>query len=138
MQHVAGALSKEQGLLLFQQQMVVPYAKGTALMLLPATQIVVLVSNSSSCNHLVITGEHFSVDCQWSTWSNWTDCSATCGGGTQLRSRLVEQVAQNGGLICSGSLVESKACNTQTCVPPQGKVIKENILFKSFHLSHHT
>ena len=124
MQHVAGAFSKEQGLKLLQPQMAVPYAKGTTLVLLPATQIVVLVSNSSSCNYLVITGQHFSVDCQWSTWSNWTDCSATCGGGTQLRSRLVEQVAQYGGSICSGSAFESQACNTQTCVPPQGKVIE--------------
>ena len=62
------------------------------------------------------------MDCQLSTWSSWIDCSTTCGGGTQHRSRVVEKVAQNGGVICSGSLVETQACNTQTCVPPQGKV----------------
>ena len=112
---MAGALSKEQGLKQFQQQMAVLYAKVATLMLLTAAQIVVLVSNSSYSHYLVITGQPFSVDCLWSNWSTWTNCSATCGGGIELRSRLVEQVAQYGGSICSGSAFESQACNTQSC-----------------------
>ena len=78
------------------------------------------------------------VDCQLSTWSTWVACSATCGGGTQHRSRVVEKVAQNGGVICSGSLVETQTCNTQTCVPPQGKVTEKKLCIKVSHLSHHT
>jgi len=49
------------------------------------------------------------VDC---VMSEWSACSATCGGGT--RTRTVVTPAQFGGQAC-GSLEE--ACNTQSCKP---------------------
>ena len=52
-----------------------------------------------------------SVNCTWSAWTAWTSCSATCGGGSQLRSRFVKEAAQNGG-NCEGDSVESQACGT--------------------------
>ena len=51
LQHVAGALSKEQGLWLFQPQMAVLYAQGTTLILLSAALLVALVSNLSFCHY---------------------------------------------------------------------------------------
>jgi len=48
------------------------------------------------------------VNCEWSDWSA---CSASCGGGTQTRTILIE--ANYGGLECEGSA--SRACNTQAC-----------------------
>ena len=57
-----------------------------------------------------------------STWSTWVDCSTTCGNGTQLRSRLVEQYPENGGAQCNGSLIESQMCNNQSC-PSQGQYV---------------
>ena len=55
------------------------------------------------------------VNCTWASWTTWGTCSATCGRGTQLRSRYVEYTAQNGGDPCSGESVESQACATTAC-----------------------
>jgi Spondin-like TSP1 domain len=54
------------------------------------------------------------VDCVVSSWSNWTDCSTRCGGGTQSQSRTVVTAAANGGAACP-TLSQSQACNTQGC-----------------------
>ena len=56
-----------------------------------------------------------SVNCMWSGWTPWNDCSASCGGGTQLRYRTVEQTAENGGQMCEGEPSESQACGTNAC-----------------------
>lgn len=54
------------------------------------------------------------VNCQVSGWSDWSACTASCGGGTQSRSRTVQVSPQNGGDVCP-SLTESQSCNTQSC-----------------------
>jgi len=52
----------------------------------------------------------------WSPYSEWSLCSASCGGGTQTRSRTCTNPAPaNGGAQCVGSAVESQSCNTQPC-----------------------
>jgi len=58
---------------------------------------------------------HFE-DGNWGVWSPWATCSATCGGGTQARTRNCDSPApSNGGLICAGSATENQACNTAAC-----------------------
>jgi hypothetical protein len=52
------------------------------------------------------------VDCEGS-WGQWGDCSAACDGGTQSRSYVVTQGAQNGGTACPAD--QSQACNTDAC-----------------------
>ena len=54
------------------------------------------------------------VDCKVSDWSCFGSCSATCGGGTQTRSRVVIQAPLNGGAACP-ALTDSAKCNTQAC-----------------------
>ncbi len=54
------------------------------------------------------------VDCEVDNWTDWGKCSATCGGGTQERTRKVKTQAQNGGKACP-VLTETQACNTQPC-----------------------
>jgi hypothetical protein len=55
----------------------------------------------------------------WSAWGGWGACSASCGGGTQTRSRVCNNPPPSGGgAACSGLSTDSQVCNTQDC-PPQ-------------------
>jgi hypothetical protein len=64
---------------------------------------------TQSCNN-----QTCNVDCQVSSWSDWSSCSKPCGGGQRTRTRTVTQQAQNGGRACP-ALQEVEACNTQQC-----------------------
>jgi len=65
--------------------------------------------------HAVVDVSLFcSVDCKVEDWSSWSDCSATCGGGTKTRGRGVVQEAENGGAPCP-ALEEEESCNTDQC-----------------------
>jgi hypothetical protein len=48
------------------------------------------------------------IDCQWSDWS---ECSLSCGGGTQ--TRIIETYPSNGGQECGNKATQD--CNTQNC-----------------------
>jgi len=54
------------------------------------------------------------VNCQLSEWGGWSKCTAECGGGTQSRQKLVEVAPKHGGLEC-GDMLDSRACNDQSC-----------------------
>ena len=52
----------------------------------------------------------------WSTWGPWKGCSATCGGGAQMRSRHCKHGDKNNvKLGCSGKKFELRLCNTSPC-----------------------
>ncbi|XP_022341552.2 semaphorin-5A-like [Crassostrea virginica] len=55
------------------------------------------------------------VDGYMSAWGSWSACSATCGGGYQMRSRSCHDPVY-GGKPCTGDAVEiNTACNNQSC-----------------------
>ena len=57
-----------------------------------------------------------SVDGGLSEWSQWGECTVSCGTGSQTRSRDCSHPApQYGGNDCSGPLEEIQACNTHSC-----------------------
>jgi len=52
----------------------------------------------------------------WSSYSAWSSCTVSCGGGTQTRTRSCNNPSpQYGGLACSGTDTENQSCNTNTC-----------------------
>jgi len=66
----------------------------------------------NSCNTQVCP-----VDCVVSGWSNWTNCSASCGGGTQSHTRSIITPAVGTGEPCPTDLVGQQDCNTDDCPP---------------------
>ena len=66
---------------------------------------------------MIIFASYFHIeiaDCIWGSWSKWSTCSKSCGGGTQLRSRRVATHETKGGQ-CSGESEEEQECNTDIC-----------------------
>ena len=57
---------------------------------------------------------HCPVDCNVNAYGLWTPCSATCGGGSHMRSRSITNVAAYGGKACP-PLDETETCNTAAC-----------------------
>jgi len=57
---------------------------------------------------------HCPVDCVVGAWSVWDDCSKSCGGGEQQRSRAAGTPAQYGGKQCT-ALSEKRACAASDC-----------------------
>jgi hypothetical protein len=55
------------------------------------------------------------VNCNWGNWNPMSQCSKTCGGGQQSRTRIKLNEASNGGMSCQGGMTENKACNAQGC-----------------------
>lgn len=58
----------------------------------------------------------------WGQWSNYTACTADCGGGLMNRTRICNDPEPlNNGLFCPGNDTEVVECNTLEC--PIGKFV---------------
>ncbi|XP_072186520.1 SCO-spondin [Excalfactoria chinensis] len=56
------------------------------------------------------------VDGAWSTWSPWSRCDRTCGGGRAVRTRsCTRPPPKNGGQRCPGERHQLLLCNAQPC-----------------------
>ena len=62
-----------------------------------------------------LTDNIFAVDCQWSTWGQWSPCSKTCGMATRERTRTEAQEAMNGGAACQGIATQLDVCTSISC-----------------------
>ncbi|KAK6588702.1 thrombospondin type 1 domain-containing [Cryptosporidium xiaoi] len=60
-----------------------------------------------------ISNEECSFGCQVGQWSNWSNCSATCGDGYQSRSRILQVPSY--GKKCELATEEIRKCNESVC-----------------------
>ena len=68
-------------------------------------------------------------DCLWSGYSAWSSCSATCGSGTQVRSRQVLERAHSGGRECQGEAEQFRRCEgVEPCLDLSGGGGRASIL----------
>jgi len=76
--------------------------------------------------------EH-AIDCEMSTWGEWTTCSKPCDMGWKARMRRVVQEAQFGGKACGAdefynqgmSTRQTLPCNIQACGDPTPCVLSD-------------
>ena len=66
--------------------------------------------NVEACNQ-----QECPIDCQWSSWTQWTDCSKSCELGSTSRTRSRAVTEQYGGLPCEGTPVQEAECNREGC-----------------------
>ncbi len=67
----------------------------------------------------------FTSDGDWGSWSSFSDCSVTCGGGNKTQTRKCDSPApSNGGANCTGPDTNTISCNNQEC-PSVGKTIDQ-------------
>ncbi|XP_072421818.1 hemicentin-1-like isoform X1 [Chiloscyllium punctatum] len=58
----------------------------------------------------------------WSPWQPWSECSASCGGGTQLRKRQCNSPPPNGnGRGCPGESFQTASCSYHPCPGVPGR-----------------
>lgn len=57
------------------------------------------------------------IDCQYTDWSQWGECDASCSGGSHMRSRSVTRSAANGGKQCVGPREGTGNCNDDVPCP---------------------
>ena len=67
------------------------------------------LSESQSCNK-----NPCPIQCVVGDWSDWSRCSAICGGGNQTRTRPTLTPPQHGGAPCP-ALSDTQVCNTVSC-----------------------
>ena len=92
------------------------------------------------------------MDGAWGPWGNWEDCSKTCDGGLQSRTRFCDSpLPERGGSICTSSIpfllsmtdngtlleTDNQTCNNHNCpattstttIPPKGKIIDFDFIY---------
>ena len=58
----------------------------------------------------------YSVNGNWGEWSDYGECSRSCDGGQQIRTRQCDNpVPLNGGDDCVGEDAEAVDCNMDIC-----------------------
>ena len=69
---------------------------------------------NQGCHNIFI--QFFTVDGGFTSWSDWSCCSRSCGNGTKVRYRSCTNPAPaNGGLECTGERNQTESCLGTSC-----------------------
>ncbi|OII77852.1 thrombospondin type 1 domain-containing protein [Cryptosporidium andersoni] len=68
------------------------------------------LSQSQDCFNNIICP----INCEVSSWSKWSECSAQCGDGSMIRSRSIITQPSGNGIVCP-DLQQLKACKGTKC-----------------------
>lgn len=56
------------------------------------------------------------IDGQWGNWTEYSECSRSCGGGVSMASRECDNPRpENEGAFCVGERIRYKVCNLDAC-----------------------
>ena len=55
------------------------------------------------------------VHAHWQEWGQWSQCTATCGNGTQVRARACGEAEYGGNEVCQGDSTETQDCTAADC-----------------------
>ena len=65
------------------------------------------------------------LDCEWGKWEDWLKCTASCGGGVQVRSRRT--IPYNEPWECIGSFIDQQSCNIKPC--PEVETLQKDVIY---------
>ena len=77
--------------------------------------LIILSKRSQQYTNHLISQNKILVDCKWSEYGEWSECSVTCGKGHKTATRKVIREAQNGGRECKGKSQKTKPCEHGKC-----------------------
>ena len=64
----------------------------------------------------VIKFHIYPVNCEWSSYGNWSECSVTCGNGQKRSNRTILKPALHGGIDCEGNSSKVEKCISEACI----------------------
>lgn len=62
------------------------------------------------CKDGLCSSSNIEDNSKWSSWTTWSECTASCGDGIQMRTRNCEGRGE-----CQGMSVQTRKCNLQQC-----------------------
>ena len=86
--------------------------EGTMLQVQDDGNVVLYTDNLTMVWETDTVGRCDPIDGGWSDFGDWSDCSVSCGDGTQTRTRsCINPAPADNGANCEGEEIESQACN---------------------------
>ena len=78
-------------------------------------------------SHTAHTACTYPIAAEWEAWGQWSECSASCGQGSKIRTRECSEPAADNIELCDGNALELEDCEAMEC--PSKFTCFDNVLF---------